>query len=385
MAKKAAAGSGSLRKRPNGTWEARFVVGIDPATGKTIRKSVYAKTQKEARLKMRQAVAQVDRGDYFEPAKITVSTWLDTWLCEFNKDVRESTLNCYSGIVKKHLKPAFGALPLSKLTTIHIQKLINEVSNTLAANTVHGIYNVCNKSMSKAVQIGYIRANPCDGCELPRVEQLKLNPLVDDKLKAFLQQIEGTRLEYYYLVDIFTGMREAELLALQWNDIDWDRQIITIERQLRKNRETKEWEFTPTKSGKTRRICPAPEVFRILKDQHRRQMEWQLQAGELWENPYELVFTGPLGDHLTDSMVYREFKQAVVAIGSPTSRLHDLRHSYAVLSLQNGDDPKTVQENLGHATANFTLNVYGHVSDQMRRDSARRMEAFIQELKTEKG
>lgn len=385
MPKKAAAGNGSLRKRPNGTWEARFVVGKDPATGKTIRKSVYAKTQREARLKMRQAVAEVDRGEYFEPANYTVGRWLDTWATDFNRDVRESTINRYREIIRIHLKPEFGAVALSAITTIQIQKLMNRLSETLAPNTVHAIFGVMNKAMVKAQQLGYIRLNPCLGCELPRAERRKLDPLIDETLQAFLKQIKGSRMEIYYLIDLFTGVRESELLGLQWGDIDWDSQIIAIQRQLRQNRETKEWMFFPTKSGKVRLISPAPEVFRLLKEQRKRQLDWQLQAGQLWQNPDGLVFTTPIGEHLTASMVYREFKNAVKAIGSPNTRIHDLRHSYAVLSLQNGDDIKTVQENLGHATANFTLNVYGHVSQQMRRDSAERMEAFIQGLKEKEG
>lgn len=385
MPKKAADGCGSLRKRPNGTWEARFVVGKDPSTGKTIRKSVYAKTQREARLKMRQAVAEVDRGEYFEPEKCSVGVWLDTWAEDFNRDVRESTLNRYREIIRIHLKPEFGAVALSSLTTIQIQKLMNRLSATLAPNTVHSIFGVINKAMVKAQQLGYIRMNPCLGCELPRAERRQLDPLIDETLKAFLTQIEGSRMEFYYLIDLFTGVRESELLGLQWNDIDWEAQTIMIQRQLRQNRETKEWMFFPTKSGKLRMISPAPEVFRILRRQKSKQLDWQLQAGQLWQNPDGLVFTTPLGEHLTASMVYREFKKAVKAINSPKTRIHDLRHSYAVLSLQNGDDIKTVQENLGHSTANFTLNVYGHVSQQMRRDSAERMEAFIQDLKKKEG
>ena len=92
------------------------------------------------------------------------------------------------------------------------------------------------------------------------------------------------------------------------------------------------------------------------------------------------MFTTATGDHLSPQTVYLHYKRLAAQIGAPESRVHDLRHTFAVLSLQNGDDVKTVQGNLGHATASFTLDVYGHVSERMKEDSAARMEAYIKAL-----
>ena len=120
----------------------------------------------------------------------------------------------------------------------------------------------------------------------------------------------------------------------------------------------------------------------LARLKHRRviQAEEKLAAGPLWNNPGGLVFTDPVGKHLTKPTVYRAFKRAVATIGRPDARFHDLRHSYAVAALRSGDDIKTVQGNLGHATAAFTLDVYGHVTDKMKQESAARMEAFIQSV-----
>jgi len=103
-----------------------------------------------------------------------------------------------------------------------------------------------------------------------------------------------------------------------------------------------------------------------------------LQAGELWANPMNLVFTNPTGGHLVHLTVYKHYKRLVAELGIPEMRFHDLRHTYAVNALQSGDDIKTVQGNLGHHTAAFTLDVYGHVTEEMKQASADRMEQFIQ-------
>ena len=103
----------------------------------------------------------------------------------------------------------------------------------------------------------------------------------------------------------------------------------------------------------------------------------RLLAGEAWNNSWDLVFTNELGGHLCHCTVYKKFKAIVRELGMPEERFHDLRHSFAVASIESGDDIKTVQSNLGHATAAFTLDVYGHFTDDMRQASSQRMEQFI--------
>ena len=115
----------------------------------------------------------------------------------------------------------------------------------------------------------------------------------------------------------------------------------------------------------------------MLRQHRAKQAEWQLRAGELWENPAGFVFTNEIGGHLVSWTVARKYKEVVTSIGRPDARFHDLRHTYAVAAIRSGDDIKTVQGNLGHATAAFTLDVYGHVTDQMKQASAARMENYI--------
>ena len=137
--------------------------------------------------------------------------------------------------------------------------------------------------------------------------------------------------------------------------------------------------MVPTKNSKSRTITLAPSVVKILRNVKHKQLENKMLYGSAWENS-DFVFTNELGHHLFASTVYKSFKRVMEEIGSPETRFHDLRHSYAVASLRSGDDAKTVQENLGHATAAFTLDVYGHVTEQMKTESANRMQAFIQSV-----
>lgn len=380
--KRRARGEGSIRQRKDGTWEARFVIGIDPGTGKDIRKSVYAKTQKEVRKKMTEAIAALDKDDYREPSKMTVGQWLDVWVAEYLGGVKPMTVLNYSQHIKNHIKPAMGAIKLDTLNAHTIQKFYNALGDEkgLTPKTIKNIHGVLHKALSQAVMIGYLRFNPADACTLPRIVRKDIKPLDEDATAQFIEAIQGHRYETVFLVTLFTGMRQGEVLGLTWDCVDLGKGIITINKQIQKAPGGGSiYNLVPTKNSKGRAVTPAPFVMELLRTQRKRQIEWRLKAGPLWEDT-GLVFTDELGRHLMPHTVYHNFKHIVADMGLPDVRFHDLRHSYAVAAIRSGDDIKTVQGNLGHATASFTLDVYGHVTDQMKRESANRMQQYIQRV-----
>lgn len=411
---RAAQGTGSIRQRPDGTWEARYLVGRDPGTGKQLRKSVYGRTQKEVRQKLAQAIAAVDNGDYFEPSKMTLAQWLDIWTTDYMSDKKYLTVKHYKAQVNTHIKPALGAVKLSQLAPHTIQgfynnllksgctvpkydkngKIIKKDGKTvteqapMSAKSVRNIHGILTKALSVAVNVGYIRSNPADRVTLPKVEKKEIHPLTDEQVKDFLQAAAGDEYEIILKVILFTGLREAEATGLTWDCIDFKTGTVKVCKQLQK-RPLADGGFTfaPLKNDKTRILKPAPTVMALLERRKREQAAQRLQAGEAWqgwkdlkERETALVFTTATGSNLSPQTVYNHYKKLAVQIGAPGSRVHDLRHTFAVLSLQNGDDVKTVQGNLGHATAAFTLDVYGHVSERMKDESAARMEAYIKAL-----
>ena len=394
MAKRAAHGAGSIRKKTvlrNGKeyayWEARLTVGVDPGTGKQIRRSFSGASQREVREKMQAAAVAVNDSTYQEPSKLTVSDWLDIWLAAYTSDVKPLTRSTYKNKLESAIKPAIGAVKLQALKAPQVQKMVNDLQSgtaerkPLAAKTVKDVYGVLHRALEQAVEVGYLRSNPSDACKLPRAERSEIKPLTEDQTAAFLNAIRGQQFERLFIVDLLTGLRQGELLGLRWKDIDFDAGTVTVAQQLLKSKEKGgAYFFGSLKNDKTRLLTPAPSVMKALKEQRRVQMEWRLKAGELWEDS-GLVFTDELGRHLSHVTVRKHFKKAVESIGIPEARFHDLRHSFAVNSLQAGDNPKVVQENLGHATAAFTLDVYAHATERMKRDSANRMEALFQSTK----
>ena len=391
MAKRNAAGAGSIRKktvlrdgRTYEYWESRLTIGVDPGTGKQIRRSFSGKTQKEVREKMQAAAVAVNDSTYQEPTKLTVSDWLDIWLAEYTVDLKPLTRSTYKNKVESTIKPTLGAV---KLQAPQIQKMLNDLQRgtsgrkPLSAKTVKDIYGILHRALGQAVEVGYLRINPSDACKLPRVERAEIKPLDEAQTAAFLNAIHGQPFERLFIVDLLTGLRQGELLGLRWKDVDFDAGTVTVAQQLLKSKEKGgTYFFGSLKNDKTRLLTPASSVMKALREQRRVQTEWRLKAGGFWEDS-GLVFTDELGHHLSHVSVRKHFKKAVESIGIPEARFHDLRHSFAVNSLQAGDNPKTVQENLGHATAAFTLDVYAHATERMKRDSANRMEALFQSTK----
>lgn len=387
---RSAAGTGSIRKKivkRDGKeyvyWEARYTDGFDPGTGKQIQRSITGKTQKEVAQKLKAITASIDVGTYIPPNKMTVGEWLDIWANEYLGNVKPRTADSYKTTVETHLKPAFGALRLEALLTYEIQRFYNSLQKRnknqepLSPKTIRNIHGVLHKALQQAVELGYLHTNPTTACKLPRIEKTEIQPLDADAIEKLLKVMKGHPFESLYIVTLFTGMREGEVLGLTWDCVDFDKGTVLINKQLQKERKgTGAYHLVSTKNGKGRRITPARTVMEVLHKQYRTQAEWKLAAGPAWEAS-DFVFTDQLGHHLSAQTVYLHFKKLADMAGYPKARFHDLRHSYAVAALQSGDDIKTVQENLGHHTAAFTLDVYGHVTEQMKQASADRMEQFI--------
>lgn len=385
MSRKSAAGSGTIRKKTvtkNGKeytyWEARYTCGYDPGTGKQIQRSITGKTQKEVSQKLKAATLAIDEGTYTAPSRMTIGQWLDIWVCEYLGGVKPRTVDNYKGVVNHRIKPGLGAIKLDALNPHTVQNYYNGLTKEgLAPKTVKNVHGILHKALQQAVSNGYIKTNPADACILPRPVRKELKPLDEDMISAFLQAIQGHQFAELFTVTLFTGMREGEALGLLWDCVDLTKGTLTIDKQLQLIRGSGgQYQMAPTKNSKGRTISLAPSVTKILRSIKRQQLENRLRYGECWADT-GFVFTDDLGNHLSASSVYKAFKRVMVEIGSPQTRFHDLRHSYAVAAIKSGDDIKTVQENLGHATAAFTLDVYGHITEKMKQDSAARMEQFI--------
>lgn len=378
--KRGAKGGGSVRQRPDGTWEARCTID-----GK--RRSFYGDKQADALKQMREAQKQADDGITFNPTTLTLGRWAEVWLEEYYKDtVKVSTYELTKRIVEHYIKNEFAKVRLKDINTTQLQMFYNRLKHDIKPATLKNVYSKLNLILDQAVYLKYISFNPNRYCKLPKGKARKPKPLTEEEIKAFMEEIVTDRYGDLLLVSLFTGMRKGEICGLPWNAVNFEKGTITVKQQLQvmgkavSKSGKSEYYISTTKNGKERVLTVAPFVMGILKKVRKEQLEMRIKMGIAWENNWNLVFTDATGKHLHNNAAYEHFKKIAKKIGRPDARLHDLRHTYAVTAIQEGDDPKTLQENLGHATAAFSLEVYAHVSEKMKKESAERMQFFYDEL-----
>ena len=389
MAKsRAAQGAGSIRKKTvtrNGKtyeyWEGRIEI---PSEGKRVQRSITGQTQKEVRQKMNELLTSLNKGTYQAPNKITVEAWFKEWLDTFVAGkVKPYTLAGYDVVIRNHVAPNLGAMQLQAVKGTHIQRMYNKMlENGTAPKTIKNIGAVMHKAFSIAVKQGMIPVNPCDNAELPTMQQHEIKPLTDADIPNFLQAIEADPMGNAYALCLFAGLREGECLGLSWSQIVLDKRQITINQQLQKDKSKGGGYYIApfTKSSKPRTIKVAPIAVDYLRREQKRQAANRLQAGQMWDNPHNLVFTNETGGNLKIFTFYSHFKRIAARIGRPDARPHDLRHTAATVAIASGADVKSVQSMLGHATASFTLNVYAHTSEKMMEDTADRMQNYYSNL-----
>ena len=375
-------GCGSVRKRPDGRWEARYTCGFNLETGKQVQKSIYGKTRSEVQKKLYKVLYEIDAGRFIEPSKLTVCSWLDTWLKNYTLNIKPATYASYEEHIRVHLKPYLEKVMLQSLTPQIIQRTYNTLfwERHLSAKTLKNIHGVLHRALEQARKLGFIRDNPSEGAVLPRMEKPIIHTMDNEDLIAFLDAIKGNPYENVLFVTVFTGLRQGEVLGLTWDCVDFENHTLLINKQHNKPKGKKTYDFSSLKNDHIRLLTVAGEVMDVLRRQKAWQEEQADMLGSAWDNKKNLVFTTETGRYIANQALYRNFKAIMEKLGLSDMRFHDLRHTFAVSSLKAGDDIKTVQENLGHATASFTLSTYAHATMGMKKESAARMENFIQSL-----
>lgn len=381
-------GNGSVKPRViNGItyYVGRYTIS-NPGSGKQEQKYIYGKSETEVAQRLRAITHEIDQGIYVEPQKITLEKWLRLWLMDYCIDIKENTRASYTIQVEHNILPYLGKMKLSSIHPTDIQRLIKILSSRekspLSPKSIKNTYGVLHKALEQAVALKYLPFNPCDGAKLPRVEKKEISPLNEIEIRAFLSAIKDHPNEVLFKVALFTGMREAELMGLTWDRVDFKNGSILVDRQMiHEKQKGGKYKFAPTKTDAVRKITPAPAVIAWLQSWKKAQVAQRLLLGDKWGDNFEnLVFTDEFGHHLSNTTLTHQAKRLGMKIGKDGFRFHDLRHSYAVAAIRAGDDMKTVSSNLGHASISITMDIYAAYTEDMARASSQRMETYMQGL-----
>ncbi len=369
-------GEGSIGRRKSGGWCAQYTVYTSEGRK---RRTLYGKTRQEVAAKLSKALADREGGLTFDAGAMTVGEYLARWLSHSVRDtVSQKTYERYESIVRVHLSPALGSIKLKALTPDHVRHLYREkLDSELAPRSVLHIHRTLSKALKQATNDGLIPRNAAASVKPPQARREEMQPLSTDQVRTFLDTVKGDRMEALYVLAVTSGLRQGELLALKWEDVDLEGTNPTLEvrRSLSETRGRRS--FVTPKSGRGRHLRLSRRAMSALRVHRKRQLEERVRKAGLWED-HGLIFPSEVGTPMSGRNLYRAFKIRVKRASLPqTLRFHDLRHTCATLLLRQGINPKFVQELLGHADISLTLNTYSHVLPDMGDAAAGGMDAAL--------
>lgn len=378
---------GHVRQRGE-KWVFVVDLGRDEVTGK--RKQKWSKgfeKKKDAEKALTKFLHELETGTYIEPTKMTLGQFLDKWLESYAKPhTAPRTYEGYEYIVRVHLKPFIGHIPLEKLKPMHIQDYYKDKlsegrfdgTGGLSAQSVLHHHRLLKNALNHAVKWGLVLKNVVDMVDSPRPEQFIGKSL--DFSQAITLVEELLKFENYYyptlFFDLFSGLRRSEVLGLKWSDIDFDNKVARITQTLQRVK-GKGLIFKSTKNKSSAKpIDLSNSMIAILEKVKKLQSANRLKFGKIYNNN-DLVFSQPNGKPIEPSEFGREFKKILKKLNLPNIRLHDLRHSHATLLLTSGANLKAVQERLRHSKSAITLDIYSHALPNIQRESVDRFEEII--------
>ena len=372
MAKKRVNGEGSIRKKPSGRWEGRYTQGIDPVTGRAIQKSVSAKTQAECKEKLARAIRENRGVPLNHTGDYTAAEWCRLWFETYSKpNIRYNTAKGYEGIIEHHIIPVIGAIKLKQLSSIHIQRMYNDLKENgrmprgakqndkpLSNTFVRRVHAVLQAALKQAVKERLIPYNPCENCRIPPKDKKEMTILPPEKIGRYLQEAEKYGVLPMFYLELSSGLRRGELLALLWKDLNVKGRTLSVTKSV--CRIDHRLVVSQPKTKNSLRLLTLPEsTVQILVEEHEKHPD----------NPY--MFPSPKTGEMLDPASFRAMHDRILeAIGAEHVRFHDMRHTFATLALKNGVDVRTLSEMLGHYSAGFTLSTYVHSTPSMRVQAA---------------
>ena len=370
MAGKRGNGEGSApRKRKDGRWEARV---IDVA-GK--RQSVYGSTRDEVAKQQTLLLKARQDGRTVVNNKTTLAQYLSMWLETVKPNLRPRTFT-RSQQTASHAVAALGNTPLAKLTPVDLQRLYaSRLAAGAAPRTVIKLHSLLHDALDQAARWDMVVRNVADLVDAPRAQRHEMQTLTPEDVRRLLSAAETDRFHALYALAVTSGMRQGELLALHWHDIDLESGTAVVCGSLSPT--TDGPKILPPKNNRTRRVDLSASARRALQRHRVAQNTERLEIGPAWEDN-NLVFPNTLGRPMSArNLLARSYVPLLARAGVPKIRFHDLRHTAATLMLAQGVHYKIASEMLGHSQSSITMDLYSHVSPTMQREAAVLIDAAI--------
>jgi len=379
-------GDGSWTELPDGRW--RLQASYGTVAGKRRRKTFTGRTKAECRAQRDQYGDRL-RKELDPSSDEPLEVYLDRWLARRKPYLRTKTHSAYRDALVGHVTPLIGARALDTLTRHHVEGMLTALvtgdprkgkdgkpkRRAVSVTTANHARTVLGTALQDAVRDGLIPNNPAQLAQPLPAQRYEITPLTIEQLEAFLAHVRPTRWYPAFLLAARLGMRQGEILALAWEDIDLEAQLLTVRHTLGRAAGGG-WSLQPPKTARSTRTLPlSPALVTALEAHRARQSLERSWAGKAWKKqPWDLVFRTPQGRPESGRWLLRVFQEQLKAAGLPRQRFHDLRHAAASHLLARGVDLKVVQQTLGHSTIAITADTYAHVDLDTMREALERLD-----------
>jgi integrase len=373
MAKKRGNNEGTVYKRKDGRWCAQVSL-----SGKRITK--YAKTQRECHDWVREITNKIEHGMTFDATQLTLECYMQSWLTGKDLSIRQNTARNYRRYAEQDILPVIGKMRLQNILPAHIRQLyLRMQAEGKGSRTIQLVHATLHCALKQAVKERLIGYNPMDAVERPKVETKEFHIFTESQARTFLEAASGHPSEALFYLALTTGLRKGELLGLMWEDVDWDKGTLRVERQLQQAYSSSAV-LVPTKTRSGRRQIKLGKMGLAMLEAHRHKQEAQKTlAGDSWKEN-GMIFTTGIGTYASQSKVSKEFKRILWENNLPDIRFHDLRHTSISLLLDMGTPINTVQHRAGHSKASVTTDIYGHVMAHSQDAAAENIEQIVKAL-----
>lgn len=382
--------TGQVVARGVNKWQVKIFLGRDETGKRSYFSSTVSGTKKDAQRVLTEKLRELHAGTFVKPTKATKQT-LHTYLAEWvgSKKANARTLHDYRAIIRRYFKDhVIGRVRVDLLAPAGIRRFYLDLQEQgLSPRTVEYAHAVLHSALEQAVEDGLIPRNPAKSARkaLDKVERSEKQVFTVQDARTFIEHARKDRYGALWLLLLDAGLRPAEALGLKWSDLDFDAALIRVQRSLKEPLgEGGTWRLERPKTKTAVRSVPImPDTVQALREHRKRQIEERLAAGEDWGANTEpnLIFTTSAGTYVRQSNLHRRnFKPILKAAGLPDMRLYDLRHSAASILLALGENPKVVQERLGHRDVGMTLNTYSHMLEGLQQQATARMAQALQSV-----
>ena len=362
-----------LSQRKDGRYSARLVTN----RGKRVEK--YFDKYQDARRWLAEARLESEKGDMAAWAVgMTVNEWFDYWIVNIKgTTVRPNTIRNYRERYRHNIKKSIGGMMLKDVRPMHCQIVLNNMADTYAGSTIMQCLIALYNMFQSAFENGIIVSNPVGRTiKLPKPVENKIRVLTIDEQMLFMEVARNSSNYPQFLFALNTGVRTGELIGLKWEDLDFERGIISIRRSMEYRYSTGEWRIGPPKTKKGYREIPMTNECRELLESLKKQFE----LGKHVEDEFkEFVFINRKGIPTKNSTYDSCIKKLTQKAGMENFSMHTLRHTFATRCIEAGMNPKTLQVLMGHSSINITMNLYVHVTDDEKAKEIKKLEDYAEE------